>query len=111
MRWLLRAVGVTTMPSAPVLQPDGRMAVWSSIVDDFTFLNMTAPELAVELADSFQKYQPDEFVQALRNIHEHGRAWKWAPTWKEAMKTIRDLHGAETARERYLQITEIDDNG
>lgn len=32
------------MPSIPVRQPDGKIAVWSTIVDDFTWRDLTDEE-------------------------------------------------------------------
>lgn len=94
------------MPRCPVKQPNGQIAVWSTIVDDFTAFDCDTISLVEELMRGPQTYEPDEIGQALANIATTGKAWKWAPTFVEAMELIRELHGEETYRERVAMFEE-----
>lgn len=100
------------MPRTYVLQPNGLIGIWSSIVDDFTHLDCTAPEaIQIEMDDKMNDQYPGgkrglraDLAESLENIARKGRAWRWAPTWDEAIEIIRDLHGDEKARERQFAI-------
>jgi hypothetical protein len=65
------------MPRYPILQPNGRYAVFSTVVADFVEFNLTAPEV-VEL-----------FTEAYR----------------ECLETILILHGEERANKALEQLT------
>lgn len=89
------------MPRAFVKQPDGRLAIWSSVVDQFVTVNCTADEAIAEALADDAKRGPypgnirEDLCRELENISNTGRAWEWAPTWDEAIVTILELHGAE----------------
>jgi hypothetical protein len=88
-----------------VKQPNGLFARFSDIVDDFTHGDMTEAE-AVELCrDSMGREEARKKVQ--RAIDDEDR---WRPgvkhgdpkglgRWKDAIKTVRAIHGAKRARE------------
>lgn len=99
------------MPHAIVKQPNGRYAIWSSIVDDFLLLGASPEEAMLDELDN--PYYTDyaggkdalraDLRKELENIATNGRAWKWAPTWDEAVAIIRELHGNELAEKRTTQ--------
>ena len=99
------------MPRAIVKQKNDRYAIWSSVVDDFILLDATAEEvIADELSDPHKQSYPGgkdalrrDICREFENIAETGRAWKWAPTWDEAIAIIRELHGDERAEDRELE--------
>ena len=98
------------MPRAIVKQKNDRYAVWSSVVDDFVLLDASAEEAILsELNDPLKADYPGgkdalrkDLCREFENIHKTGRAWKWAPTWDEAIATIRELHGDDVAEDREL---------
>lgn len=96
-----------SMPRAIVKQPDGQYALWSTVVDNFVTVNATVEDLVAEelrhpraslYHGGIQKLQED-LCREVVNLADTGRAWKWAPTWDEAVKIIRDLHGEDAVAE------------
>ncbi len=90
------------MPRCVVKQPNGKYAIWSSIVDHFISYDCTAEEaIAEEVRNSLYSNYPGDLMhdvcQSWLNLHDNGRAWRWAPTWDEAISTIKELHGEEEA--------------
>lgn len=87
------------MPRCLVKQPDGRYAIWSTIVDSFIVVNCTAGEAVVEFLKDprFERvgshYACEGFGIELLNIERIGRAYGWAPTFDEALHTIEVIHG------------------
>lgn len=92
------------MPRCPVKQPNGRMAVWSTIVDDFTDYDCDTIELVEVLLEGPQTYTPAEIGQSLANILQTGRAWRWAPDFDRAMEIIREVHGEAEHNERCVEF-------
>jgi hypothetical protein len=98
------------MPRCIVKQPNDRYAIWSSVVDDFVLVDARAEEAIVEELNSPMNANFTGGKDALRaaicrefeNLASDGRAWKWGPTWNEAIETIRELHGEEVAVQREL---------
>lgn len=93
------------MPHCFIKQPDGKYAIWSTVVDAFIDLGMIAAEaLATEMENDKHKGEypggPEQLEKDLRreigNIEIDGYAWKWAPNWAEALHTVvahNDEHG------------------
>lgn len=102
------------MPRAIVKQPNGQYAIWSSVVDDFIIVAASAEEAIVEEMKNphYENYPGGrsavrrDLCREMENIHNTGRAWKWAPTWDDAIDIIRELHGDETADERIRDALE-----
>lgn len=74
------------MPHAIVLQPNGKYAIWSSVVDDFIYLDLTKDEIYAVTESHLKPMTETE----LRNIDAIGRGWDWSPTWNEALGIVRD---------------------
>ena len=99
------------MPRAIVKQKNDRYAIWSSVVDDFILLDATAEEVIADaLSDPHKQNYPGgkdalrrDICREFENIAETGRAWRWAPTWDEAIAIISELHGVERAEDRELE--------
>jgi len=98
------------MPRCIVKQKNDRYAIWSTVVDDFVLLDAMAEEVIVEeLNDPLKANYPGgkdalryDLCREFENISETGRAWRWAPTWDEAIAIIRELHGEDVAVQREL---------
>ena len=94
------------MPRAIVKQPNGMYALWSTIVDDFILMDATLEECVEEEVNDRPNYKGGrdallrDMCQEVLNLQQTGRAWKWAPTWEEAIHQVRSLHGDEKAEER-----------
>ena len=83
-RVVVDVVGGEIMPRCAVLQPNGYIAEWSTIVDNFTELQNTREEYTA----SHKNYGAVE----LHNIDESGVSWDWAPDWSECIRTLKE-HG------------------
>jgi len=74
-----------------IKQPNGKYAVWSSVVDHFVMINAT-PEDIIE-----------DRVLDSREIDklEKGEDFFFGKSWEEAIETIKDIHGEadETLKE------------
>ena len=97
--------GDVAMPHYPVLQPDGQLAIWSTIVDSFTCFNCTP----IEAADELMAWHKDESARALSLCErvakgeipfEHWRGWENRVTLAIV------LHGKDDETVQYaLEIT------
>ena len=88
------------MPHGFVKQPNGRYAIFSTIVDDFILLDATAKEAFEEEIRRCKGYTyPGNLEHDLRrgigNLEVDGRNWEWSPDWQEAIRTIIFTHGPE----------------
>lgn len=76
------------MGAYPVLQPDGKFAIWNTVADGFSDLNLTEHQAL----SCFQEYDTrrgrkrrrDREAQ-LRSCRKTGRAFENADTWAEAV--------------------------
>jgi len=84
------------MPSRFVMQPNGFLARFSTVVDDFTEMNMTESEA--------EKLIQDEYAERAKHDAEQAIARAKADTngerWNDCLSTIRDIHGPDTVSER-----------
>lgn len=84
------------MPHCFVKQPNGKYAIWSTIVDDFIGLDYTAAGALQEELNrpNFGPYPggqgqyESDLRREIGNVEVDGRAWVWAPTWQECLKTV-----------------------
>lgn len=67
-----------------VKQPDGNYAVWSSIVDDFIYLNASKDDLIETLA---QEAYDDKKARLLESFESRYR------TFNECLDTLETVHG------------------
>lgn len=74
-------------------QPNGLFAVFSEIVDDFTWFDMTEDD-AIAHCDR-ERWHLDKFERC----KEHGCRYRW----HEAIRVIDMVHGRSTAIERAVQ--------
>lgn len=83
------------MPRCIVLQPDGKYAIWSSIVDNFTCFGLEKPEEIVDHLCVFggnKKETAEDVNTELVNINKIGYAYDWSPNWNEAVRIVKS-HG------------------
>lgn len=78
------------MPTQIVLQPDGKFALWSSIVDDFTLIDAT-PEEVIETLVERQRRQITSHVNTVCSALQRGeKPIGPRPTFDECVQTIRE---------------------
>ena len=85
-------------------------------MDGFIAYDCTAAEAVdAELRDPIYDGYPggreslrNDLAREVGNIEIDGRAWAWAPTWGEAIQTMRELHGNEKADEMLRLVAEAE---
>ena len=83
------------MPSYFVVQPNGLLARFSTVVDDFTAMNMTDVEATEEVFDEYSERAKHDAEQAITRAKELSRN-----RWTDCLSTIRAIHGDEAVAER-----------
>lgn len=97
-----------------VKQPNGLLARFSDIVDDFTHLNMTENE-AIQVCMTEHGMSEEAAKAKVRGGVEDWRPWTQGTPgtghdrWDDAIETIKDIHGIATVQER-LKAVGIEDN-
>jgi hypothetical protein len=79
-----------------IKQPNGKYAVFSSVVDDFVFYNATPKDLI----DYFAKHEVEKITQfveeTVKGIDKGTKPYfQFTMTWDEAVETARQVHGAK----------------
>lgn len=96
-----------------VLQPNGLLARFSEVVDDFTHYDMTAAE-AVRLAREGNGYGGMDYADAVAKVQrglDDEPVWGCAPRadklsrWHEALETIGQRHGKSVAQSRKKDLS------
>jgi hypothetical protein len=85
-----------------IRQPNGKLALFSTIVDDFLVWDATKEELmAYEFAQEQQRLaeQMARWEQLIVRTQETGTGWPESYTWGEALAAINAVHGQERADE------------
>lgn len=99
------------MPSYLVKQPDGKYAMFSSMIEDFTLANMNAEEAIEECRDGLDSSQLGDGVHKylLGKAEADAPAWHYdgsAPPgqrrWMGAIAAIQRVHGEAKAQRRAL---------
>lgn len=84
------------MSSRFVVQPNGLLARFSTVVDDFTAMNITEGEAAQVIQEEYVERAKHDAEQAIARA----KADTTGDRWKDCLCTIRSIHGAETVSER-----------
>jgi hypothetical protein len=85
------------MPSRFVVQPNGLLARFSTVVDDFTHLNMTEDEARAVVARGYAE-------EAARDAEESiARAKSNPGRWLEAVGIVEQVYGPEVAKRRVAE--------
>jgi hypothetical protein len=88
-----------------LMQPNGKLAVFSEIVDNFTYANL-AQEEALRVASADMDLGPDASRHKVANglargVDDHGG-------WNYCLKTIRAVHGEEACDAVVKEILEAE---
>lgn len=99
------------MPSYLVKQPDGKYAMFSTIVDDFTHADMTEDQAVLAVFESMGEDDRENLVHAdmIDRAKRDAPAWEYdhkAPhgqrRWMGAIAAIQRVHGEARAQRRVL---------
>ena len=78
-----------------VVQPDGKYARFSEVVDGFTHINMTRDECYEMLRESLAPRDAEgKILRAEQNLHR----------FKEEVETIKNIHGEEELQRQLSQF-------
>lgn len=92
-----------------VKQPNGLLAYFSEIVDDFTIYDMTEAEAMEELTKEMGRL--DARAKLRRGLRDEvgwpgpTRNGSGLERFRDAIDTIRRVHGDETAEHRILELS------
>jgi hypothetical protein len=89
-------VGVVSTCSPIWRAGAGSGAQFSTVVDDFTALNMTESEAEEVIIYDAIEYAKIEARRAIAYAKQQSRADRW----EECLHTIEEIHGPEAAKER-----------
>jgi hypothetical protein len=92
------------MPSYFVVQPNGLLALFSTVVDDFTALDMTEQAAVQMIVDEYAERAKHEAERGIERAKQPDRENRW----KECLHTIAQIHGDETAAERSRELCQHD---
>lgn len=94
------------MPQHLVLQPNGKYAVWSTIVDNFLSLDSTRDEIlsidesyhdSIDYPGGLPQYKED-LERELEHIEKSGIAWDWAGDWNDRVRLLEQNEESETLK-------------
>lgn len=93
-----------------VRQPNGKLARFSEVVDDFTHYDMTAEEAFDVCLEEMGR--AEAIMKVSKGIAD-SPTWKCPDSghadgldrWRDAIDTIRFVHGEERARERERELS------
>ena len=79
-----------------ILQPNGKYALWSSISDDFIFLNASKDEIIEEII-SFKRHSITTEVERVMKAIEKGQKpyHQFTKTFQDCIDTIKANHGED----------------
>ncbi|WP_417459138.1 hypothetical protein [Kordiimonas sp.] len=80
-----------------IKQPDGRFAIWSSIVDDFVATDLESPdEIVGAFVEEYRQFISAEVVRVVDVTNRGGKPYhRFTKTFDDCVKTIREVHGSE----------------
>tara|TARA_R110000851_G_scaffold54489_4_gene128577 strand:+ start:747 stop:1031 length:285 start_codon:yes stop_codon:yes gene_type:complete len=79
-----------------VIQPDGRLAVWSSIVDDFTDYNASPEEIIEQWAKDERDKIETMVNKTVSELKTGGKPYfQFTKTFEECIETIEEVHGKD----------------
>jgi hypothetical protein len=95
------------MPTYPLMQPNGLYAIFSTIVDDFTGMNLLRSEVRAEFASRGGEASADRLLaRADRDVEcacYDDDAPEGRRRWEGSLDTVKVVHGAPLAEARRRQ--------
>jgi hypothetical protein len=92
-----------------IKQPNGKLAVWSSIVDDFIYINCTRDELVEFMTEEAKDKIAAEVDEVLEKLERNEKPYfQFTMTFTEAVDLIEACHGERHAVGVLQQIQEVE---
>ncbi len=83
-----------------IKQPDGRYAVWSTIVDNFILIDATPQEIVDIWADEEKMRIEIRVFEIVKELDKNGKSYhQFTKSWDDALETIKALHGKNVTLE------------
>lgn len=78
-----------------IKQPNGKLAIWSSIVDNFIITDATPEEyIQFRIAEESERVRK-EITEIVDKLEAGTRIGYYNLSWEEALEEIKERHGAE----------------
>lgn len=78
-----------------IIQPNGKYAIWSTIVDDFTYINVSSEDELIEIFLHREKQniirRVNDIIKKLKNKEKP--YYQFTNTFEECIDIIKDIHG------------------
>ena len=79
-----------------IKQPNGKYAIFSSIVDDFVFANATAKEMIDFCVEEEASKIRESIKHIIDMLDKNEKPYhQFTMNWEEALDTIKEVHGEE----------------
>lgn len=76
-----------------IKQPQGDLyAVWSSICDDFIYVNLTPQDIIDAFVCEATEQIEKDVMTKITDLHE-GKGTQFTKTWEKALKRRNEIHG------------------
>ena len=86
-----------------VKQPNGKYALWSSVVDDFTLLDADASDIIDSLVDDFRTRTVANVNRVIAELERGGNPYlQFTKSFDECLAIIKELHGNDCESLRYF---------
>lgn len=79
-----------------IKQPNGKFAIWSSIVDDFTYIDCTMEQIVEIEVEEAVKDLKQRLTETLSKVDKGEPAYyQFTKSWKEALEFRDEIHGKD----------------
>jgi hypothetical protein len=76
-----------------IIQPDGKYAIWSAIVDDFILLDATEADVVGFFADEYLTTISKRVRQTIEKLKAAEKPYlQFTLTWEQAQRRMREVH-------------------
>jgi len=76
-----------------IVQPNGKLAVWSSIVDHFVMTDADEDEILAQRVGEYVANQAPKIRTTVKALRAGRKTSPFGKTWEEAIETIGNVHG------------------
>lgn len=91
-----------------IKQPNGKYAIWSSVVDDFIYLNITPEEYIEERIKEEAEQIRDNVMKVVKLLDEGKPAYyQFTKSWEQALSLIEEIHGKKAKKKVLKDYEEI----
>lgn len=93
-----------------IKQPDGRWAIWSNNIDNFTHVNCTKEEAIEEVVSRAMEDLRANLTRNIERLDNGEKLSQFTMTFNEAIEVIREVHGDEGVGEVLVDMELVELN-